>query len=152
MANTKKENKVMKELEQKASVENVEAKEVLKQEVSKGNVTVCCGFPMGLKLSLKGGMVKLNGVPLSHIVSASRAGTFLPAGKYGTTVLTADQWEEVLAKYGKCDFIKNGIVFAKENYQEAVEVAEEKSEKDLGFEQIDPKKTKRTQKANLDEE
>lgn len=152
MANTKKEKKVMKELEQKASVENVEAKEVLKQEASKGNVTVCCGFPMGLKLSLKSGIVKLNGVPLSHIVSATKAGTFLPAGKFGTTILTAEQWEEVLAKYGKCDFIRNGVVFAKSDYKEAVEVAEEKSENDLGFEQVDPKKTKRTQKANLDEE
>lgn len=152
MANTKKEKKVMKELEQKASVENVEAKEVLKQEVSKGNVTVCCGFPMGLKLSLKGGMVKLNGVPLSHIVSATKSGTFLPAGKFGTTVVTADQWEEILAKYGKCDFIKNKVVFAENDYNEAVEVAKEESQKEIGFEQIDPKKTKRTQKANLDEE
>lgn len=144
MKNT--EAKVTEKLNEKAtaSVEEAAAKQ---KETAKERdmITVACGFPMGLKLPLKDGVVVLNGMPLSHIVSAKKNGGFLPAAKFGLTSIKKDQWDEILAKYGKCDFIVNGTIFAKECREEAVDNALEKSEKHLGFEQADPKKA-RTQK------
>ena len=139
MKNTEK--KVTEILNEKAtaSVEEASAKQ---KETSKGNVTVACGIPMGLKLELKDGPLVLAGMPISHIVNA-RDGGFLPAGKYGLTTVTQAQWDEILAKYGKFDFIVNGVVFAANSHEEAVEKAEELSAtKRTGFEQADPKKGK----------
>lgn len=139
MKNT--EEKITEVLNEKAeaSVEEAAAKQ---KKTAKGNITVACGIPMGLKLELSSGTLVLAGVPLSQIVNA-RDGGFLPAGKYGLTTVTEAQWEEILAKYGKCDFILNGVVFAKEDRDEAVAKAVELSEtKKTGFEQADPKKSK----------
>lgn len=137
MKNTEK--KVTEELNEKAtaSLEEATAKQ---KETSKGNVTVACGIPMGLKLELKDGPLVLKGCPISHIVNA-RDGGFLPAGKYGLTTVTEAQWEEILAKYGKFDFVVNGVVFATKSQEETIAKAEELSEtKRTGFEQADPKK------------
>lgn len=139
MKNTEK--KVTEILNEKAtaSVEEATAKQ---KETSKGNITVACGIPMGLKLELKDGPLVLAGLPMSHIVNA-RDGGYLPAGKYGLTTVTQAQWDEILAKYGKYDFIVNGVVFAANSHEGAVDKAEELSAtKRTGFEQADPKKGK----------
>ena len=139
MKNTEK--KVTEILNEKATASIEEATANQKKE-SKGKVTVACGIPMGLKLELSTGTLILAGVPMSHIVNAQDGG-FLPAGKYGLTTVTQGQWDEILAKYGKFDFILNGVVFAKDSHEEAVEKAVELSEtKKTGFEQADPKKSK----------
>ena len=139
MKNT--EEKITEVLNEKAeaSVEEATAKQ---KETAEGNLTVACGIPMGLKLELSSGTLVLAGMPLSQIVNA-RDGGFLPAGKYGLTTVTKSQWEEILAKYGKCDFILNGVVFAKNDRDEVIEKAVELSEtKRTGFEQADQKKSK----------
>lgn len=136
-----KEEKITEILNEKAtaSLEEAAAKQ---EKTAKGNVTVACGFSMDLKLELKDGPLVLKGIPASHIVNA-RDGGFLPAGKYGLTTVTEAQWDEILAKYGKCDFILNGVVFAHKDREQVVEEAVEKSEtKRTGFEQADPKKSK----------
>ena len=141
MKNTEK--KVTEVLEKKAtaSVEEAYADQKATSR-ERGNVTVACGIPMGLKLELSTGTLILKGMPLSHIVNAQDGG-FLPAGKYGLTTVTESQWEEILAKYGKFDFIVNGVVFAEKEHEAAVGKAEELSEtKRTGFEQADPKKGK----------
>ena len=139
MKNTEKQ--ITEVLNEKATA-SVEEAAAIQKESSKGNVTVACGIPMGLKLELKDGPLVLKGMPISHIVSAKDGG-FLPAGKYGLTTVTEAQWEEILAKYGAYDFIKNGVVFASKRQEEAVEKAVELSEtKRTGFEQADPKKSR----------
>lgn len=140
MVRMKKKEKVVTEvLNQKADASKNEEKAEMVKEKAKGNVTVFCGIPMGLKLKLKGGVLILNGVPMSHIVSAVKGEGFLPAGKFGETVVSADEWEEIKTKYAKYDFIMNGTVFAKESLEEGREVAKEKSGKKLdnnfGFDQ-----------------
>ena len=138
-----KEQVITEKLNEKAT----EDQEKVHDEVvkaSKGGVTVCCGIPMGIKLELPSGVLHLKGMPLSHIVSAHKGVGFLPAGKFGETVVTEGQWDEIIGKYKDYDFIKNGTIFAKPTRDEAEDVAKEKSEQHLGFEQIDPKNTKTT--------
>jgi len=139
MKNTEKQITEVLNEKATASLEEATAEQ---KKTSKGNVTVACGIPMGLKLNLKDGILELKGTPTSHIVNA-RDGGFLPAGKYGLTTVTESQWDEILAKYGKYDFIVNGVVFAENNQDAAIEKAEELSAtKRTGFEQADPKKGK----------
>lgn len=144
-----KEQVITEKLNEKATEDQEVAHTELVKEAT-GKVTVCCGIPMGLKLELAGGPLVLKGMPLSHIVSARKGVGFLPAGKFGETVVTQDQWDEILAKYKNFDFIKNGTVFAESSREAAEDKAQEKSEKHLGFEQIDPAKTKTT-KVNTEE-
>ena len=61
-----------------------------------------------------------------------------------------EQWEEILAKYGKCDFIQNGIIFAEKDLASAQAKGTELKDKALGFEQADPKKGK-TQKRSQED-
>ena len=139
MKNTEKQITEVLNEKATASLEEANAKQ---KETSRGKYTVACGIPMGLKLELKDGPLVLAGIPMSQIVNA-RDGGFLPAGKYGLTSVTEAQWDEILAKYGKFDFIVNGTVFAYKDRDEVVEKAVEKSEtKRTGFEQADPKKGK----------
>lgn len=151
------EAKVTEELNKKADVSKAEeqAAEVKEKAAGSNMVTVACGIPMGLKLNLSDGVLELEGKPMSHIVSAIKGVGYLPAGKYGLTPVTEAQWEEILAKYGKCDFILNGVVFAKKEQAEVVEIAKERSGKDLdknlGFDQINPKKSPRTKKKNAED-
>lgn len=136
-----KEQVITEKLNEKATEDQEKAHaEVVKE--SKGKITVCCGIPMGLKLELSSGPLVLKGMPLSHIVSSRKGVGFLPAGKFGETVVTQDQWDEILAKYKDFDFIKNGTIFAETSREAAEDKAQEKSEKHLGFEQVDPTKTK----------
>lgn len=150
MVKVNTEEKVTVELNKKADASHNEEKAEVIKEKAAGNdmVTVACGIPMGLKLNLSDGDVILAGVPMSHIVSAIKGVGYLPAGKFGLTALKRSQWEEILAKYGRYDFIVNGTVYATESHEEAVEKAVEKSgknlEKNLGFDQVDPKKSPRT--------
>ena len=147
-----KEEKVTEALNEKAdSSKNEEKAEAVKGKAAGTDmVTVACGIPMGLKLNLPSGDVTLAGMPMSHIVSAIKGVGYLPAGKFGLTVLKRSQWEEILAKYGKYDFILNGTIFAKESHDAVVAEAKEKSgenlDKNLGFDQVDPKKSLQTQK------
>lgn len=140
------ENKVTEELNKKADPSHNEEKDAVIKEKSAGSdmVTVACGIPMGLRLNLSDGDVVLSGVPMSHIVSAVKGVGYLPAGKFGLTAIKKSQWEEILAKYGRYDFIVNGIVFASDSKEETTEKAVAKSgaklEKNLGFDQADPKK------------
>lgn len=146
-----KEEKITEVLNAKATASVEEAYAEQKKVASeKVMVTVACGIPMGLKLELSDGTLVLKGMPISHIVNA-RDGGYLPAGKYGLTPVTEAQWDEILAKYGKFDFILNGIVFAAKEEKEAVEKAVELSEtKRTGFEQADPKKGK-TKKSKVED-
>lgn len=146
-----KEEDLTKVLNSKADNSQNEENEAKKKAVAKGNVTVCCGIPMGIRLVRhNGAVVELKGVPMSHIVSANKGEGFLPAGKFGTTILPASIWEELAEKYKNFDFMLNGTIFAEEVYEKAAEKAKVKSEQKLGFEQADPKKS-RTKKANSGE-
>ena len=153
----KTEKQVTDALNEKADVSNMEQKTAEVKEKAAGSdmVTVACGIPMGLKLNLPSGDVLLQGAPMSHIVSAIKGVGYLPAGKFGLTAIKASQWEEILAKYGKYDFIVNGVVFAKERAEETIDIAKEKSgaklENNLGFDQVDPKKSPRTQKKKVED-
>lgn len=147
-----KEEKVTEALNEKAdSSKNEEKAEAVKEKAAGTDmVTVACGIPMGLKLNLPSGDITLAGMPMSHIVSAIKGVGYLPAGKFGLTVLKRFQWEEILAKYGKYDFILNGTIFAKESHDAVAAEAKEKSgenlDRNLGFDQADPKKSLQTQK------
>lgn len=117
---------------------NEEKREAEKAKQSSDTVTVCCGIPMGQRFILANGdVVELKGVPMSHLVSAEKGNAYLPAGKYGTTVIKASQWEEILAKYGKCDFIVNGIIFAEKTLESAEAKGRELKKKRMGFEQAE---------------
>lgn len=143
-----KEEKVTEVLNEKADASKNEEKVESVKEKSAGTdmVTVACGIPMGQRLILSDGEVLLEGAPMSHIVSAQKGVGYLPAGKYGLTAITRKQWEEILERYGKFDFIVNGTIFAKEDHDSAVAKAKEMSGKHLGFEQADPTKGGQTQK------
>lgn len=149
---SKKEQIITEELNKKADASLNEEKAQIVETLSakRGNVTVFCGIPMGLRLPIPSGEVKLNGLPMSHIVSAHKGEGFLPAGKYGETVLTREQWREIEEKYAKYDFIVNGVVFAQESVEEGRAEAKAKSNRNLGFDQADPKKGK-TKKAEIEE-
>lgn len=140
------EKKVTEELNKKADPTHNEEKDAVIKEKAAGSdmVTVACGIPMGLRLNLSDGDLVLAGVPMSHIVSSIKGVGYLPAGKFGLTAVKKSQWEEILAKYGRYDFIVNGVVFASESKEEATEKAVEKSgeklSRNLGFDQADPKK------------
>lgn len=146
----KKEQVITEVLEEKANAPVKEEQIETLHKVAKGGVTVACGIPMGLILNLSTGPIELKGMPMSHIVSARKNQGFIPAGKYGLTVVTAAQWEEIKAKYGRHDFMVNGTVFAKEDSNSVVAEAKEKSEKHLGFEQADPAKG-RTKKSSKED-
>lgn len=146
----KKEQVVTEALEAKANAPITEEQVQVQKEQSKGKITVACGIPMGLKLNLNKGPIILKGVAMSHIVSAKKNGGYLPAGKYGLTEVSANEWDEIKAKYGMHDFMVNGTVFAKTDYSSVQAEAVEKSEKHLGFEQADPKKGK-TKKSSAEE-
>ena len=140
-----------KELNAKADASKNEEKLVAeKMKQSNDTVAVCCGIPMGQRFNLKSGNVELKGIPMSHIVSAEKGNAYLPAGKYGVTVIKAEQWEEILANYGHCDFIKNGIIFAEKNVESAQAKGTELKDKKMGFEQADPKKGRTKKKSDED--
>ena len=148
----RKEKVITEVLNKKAEVAASEkvAKDVEKASADKDIVIVYCGIPMGLVMTRHNGEeVLLRGQPISNLVSAT-TGAYLPAGKYGETKLPKSVWEELLEKYKKYDFIENGVVFAKESAVEGREVAKEKSKANLGFEQVDTKKTK-TKKVETEE-
>ena len=97
----------------------------LKEEVEQAKkaeksttVSIGCSVPMDVKFNLSDGVLLLKGVPTSHLVSAKKIGTLLPAGKYGVTTIKKSQWDEILAKYGNCDFIRKGSVFAEKTVEE----------------------------------
>ena len=140
------EKQVNDALNKKGDAAGLEEKTAKQKQVAQGNVTVACAYPMGLKLALKSKLLVLNGCPVSHIVNAQNGG-YLPAGKFGLTIVTKEDWEEVLARYGKTPIITKGMVFAKEVHEEVVEKAQEESKKDLGFEQAKPRRTSRKKKA-----
>lgn len=150
------EKKVTEELNKKADPTHNEEKDAVIKEKAAGSdmVTVACGIPMGLRLNLSDGELVLSGVPMSHIVSAIKGVGYLPAGKFGLTVIKKSQWDEILAKYGRHDFIVNGTVFASETKEEVTEKAIEKSgknlDKNLGFDQADPRKGQTQKKKNED--
>lgn len=123
----------------------------LKEKKSDGDVVVACGIPMGQRFFLSSGIVELKGIPMSHIVSAQKGQGYLPAGKYGLTTIKESQWEEILAKYGKCDFIENGIIFAEKTIESAQAKGSELKDKTMGFEQADPKKGKTRKKGSTEE-
>lgn len=148
----RKEKVITEALDKKADVTQNEevAKKVKEAASDKDTVVVYCGIPMGLIMTdMRGNPVRLKGQPISGLVSV-KTGAYLPAGKYGETPMPRAKWEELLEKYKKYDFIVNGVVFAKDSVEEGREVAEEKSKKDLGFEQLDPEKTK-TKKAQTED-
>ena len=136
-----KEEVVTEVLNEKADGSKNEQKAETVKEKAAGSdmVTVACGIPMGQRLILSDGEVLLEGAPMSHIVSAQKGVGYLPAGKYGLTAITRKQWEEILERYGKFDFIVNGTIFAKDDHDSTVAKAKEMSGKHLGFEQADPK-------------
>lgn len=144
--------KIEKELNAKADAsKNEEKTEALKKVVSEDTVTIGCGIPMGQRFFLSNGeVVELKGVPMSHLVSAAKGNAYLPAGKYGLTVIKKSQWKEILAKYGKCDFILNGVIFAERDVESAQAKGTELKEKKMGFEQADPKKGKTKKKSDED--
>jgi len=148
----KKEQIITEALNEKADASKNEenAYVVEKQAAEKGNVTVFCGIPMGIRLPIPSGEVVLKGKPMSHIVSAVQGEGYLPAGKYGETVLSREQWNEIATKYAKYDFIVNGVIFASESVEEGRQEAKVKSNRNLGFDQADPKKQK-TKKAEIEE-
>lgn len=126
-------------LNAKADASKVEEKmEAERAKQSSDTVTVCCGIPMGQRFVLANGdVVKLEGIPMSHLVSAEKGNARLPAGKYGTTVIKESQWEEILARYGKCDFIVNGVIFAEKTLESAEAKGRELRKKRMGFEQAE---------------
>lgn len=144
-------NKIEKDLNAKADPSKNEEKLVAeKAKQSSETVTVCCGIPMGQRFFLSDGVLELKGIPMSHIVSAEKGNAFLPAGKFGTTVIKASQWEEIIEKYGKCDFIVNGVIFAEKTLESAQAKGKELKDKKLGFEQADPKKGRTKKKSEED--
>lgn len=141
-----KETEVTLALNKKAEGQSEEVIDAQKKE-SSDTVTVCCGIPMGQTLELGDKVIKLAGIPMSQYVTGLNGG-FLPAGKYGLTKVPTKDWEALAEKYKDCDFMKKGVIFARKSQEEAVEVAVERSENHLGFEQTDPKKavTKKSSK------
>lgn len=96
-----------------------ESKKAKKSEKS-DTVCVGCSIAMGVKIVMSNGeVIHLKGVPQSHIVSADKINTPLPAGKYGLTTIKRTQWEEILARYGNTDVIKKEIIFAENSTEEA---------------------------------
>ena len=144
--------KIEKALNEKSDASKNEEKVLVeKKKESSETVSVCCGVPMGQRFFLNDGtVVKLNGVPMSHIVSAEKGNAYLPAGKYGVTTILKSQWEEILARWGKCDLITNGIIFAEKDTDSAQAKGSELKDKKLGFEQADPKKGRTKKKSDED--
>ena len=126
-----------------------EVKKAKKTETNE-TVSVGCSIPMGVEFNLSKGKVVLNGVPMTHLVSATKIGTPLPAGKYGVTTIQRSQWEEILRIYGGCDFIQNGAIFAEKTADEVMNrgTAYYKEGKRSGFEQA----KKRPKAKTFDEE
>ena len=137
-----------KVLEEKGNADNLEAKQadiqerVREQKKQSDTVVVCCGIPMGqiLKPIVDGKEVEvqLAGVPYSWNVRALN-GQPLVAGKFGETVIERKVWEAIVKMYKCCDFIENGVIFAKESKEEAEEEARARTDsgEKLGFEQAE---------------
>lgn len=130
------------------------AEDVLKEEKAMkatqndGLVYVACKLPNGIRFETSYGEVILKGVKMSELV---KAGGFLPSGSYFITPVDRKAWNEIMKKYGDQPFIKNKIIFAKEDYGHAQGMAKEiDAEVVTGYEQVNPKKL-RTKKHNIEE-
>lgn len=138
-------------LNKKADSSNLEQeveKTVKAKKTGKDTVVVACAIPMGVILEVNGKYIHLNGQPTSKIVGAH--GQELPAGKYGLTEIPIEDWEALKKVNVNSPSFINGIIFAKEDKEEVLEEACEKSKKKLGFEQADPKAGKTSPKSEKD--
>lgn len=72
----KSEKELTEELLKKADASQNEEKADKVKKIARGKVTVFCAIPMGIRLPVKGGEIKLEGKPMSHIVSARKGEGF----------------------------------------------------------------------------
>jgi hypothetical protein len=99
---------------------------------------VYCKLPQGVSFDLKGGVrVLLTGKPLSSLVDAN--GNPAHGTAYGVTTITADQWEELQAKYGHMAMFAGEapVIFAVDTPKAGETQASEQAEIKTGFEQVE---------------
>jgi len=108
-----------------------------------GLVVVALNHPNGIKFALKDGrQVVING-NATHL--RGRETGVLPVGRYGLTLVKAEEWEEILRTYGQMDVFKKNLIFSRPRKAEAEDQAEEMKETRHGREPVDPTTTATTE-------
>lgn len=82
--------------------------------------------------------VKING-NASHLVGVT--GAVLPVGRFGQTEIAAEEWEAIVALYGKMKIFKRGLIFANESVTDAGAQEIDQAETRHGAEPVDVNET-----------
>jgi hypothetical protein len=93
---------------------------------------VIFSLPNHRSVTIQGNAVSLRGKEKGQI----------PFGAFGFSRVAKEDWEHIKAKYGKMAIFKNGLIFASDRKDKAIDAAEERNELRHGFEPIDPDKQK----------
>jgi hypothetical protein len=91
-------------------------------------------MPDGRRVEIAGNAAHLKGLEKGK----------LPIGAFGLTPVAADDWEYIKETYGALALFKNGLIFAAERKDYALDEAEEKSELRHGLEPVAPEDMKTT--------
>jgi len=108
-------------------------------------VIVMSKLPHALRITQgsdhKGHPIIIDGV---NTVSSDANVNIHGEGRAAKTVLTKEQWDEVLANIGNFELIKNGIVWVAKSEADAVASAKDKRKLKTGFEPVDPNAKEQT--------
>ncbi|NTU49340.1 MAG: hypothetical protein HGA87_00330 [Desulfobulbaceae bacterium] len=102
-------------------------------------VIVMSKLPHALRITQgadhKGHPIIIDGV---NTVNPSATVNIHDQGLAAKTVLTKEQWDEVLRNIGESEVIKNGIIWTVKSESDAVASAKDKRKQKTGFEPVDP--------------
>lgn len=104
----------------------------------KGFYVIGCKLASGLVIEGAGQRIKLNGAPVSHLVTGD--GKNIVHGFGLTENVPVEVWDEFAKNHADAAFIKNGLVFATSDERSAKASAKEKEKQKTGTEQLDQKK------------
>lgn len=113
-----------------------------------GNVVyVFANLPNGQSFNLGKKTVTINGLTVDRLRTPD--GSFA-GGKYGVTVVAADDWFEVMRRYGKMRMFQSGLVFDAPTLERGEAMARERGGLRHGWEPADPEKALSRPKTDKD--
>lgn len=108
-----------------------------KKNSAQDTVFVYANLPAGQSFRLRGGVtVTLQGYPVSKLRDEN--GDLLPAGQYGITEVSAEQWAEVKKTYGDLTVMQSGLIFAANSREDGDAEAKARQGLRHGLEPVDP--------------
>ena len=102
------------------------------------NVVVCLNLAHSLIFEIGGKKIQINGA--NENLRGQKEG-ILAVGKFGESIISKQDWEEIVRQYGRMDIFKNGLIYAQNDTDSARAKAKELKDTRHGLEPVDSKRT-----------